>query len=210
MPLHESNIVDERSYRLDNNASFFWYWEIVLTCFPLQIFLEWDTSSWGSPLALRWFLDSFNKHQLIIASFSMCFCMFLPCVFPFFKNITVFFFWFLFFTDLCCIFVGFLFHPSPPVGLTCWPKWLAKRRRCNWLTSDAPPARRHSQAPAVKPSERVMYLGGCRWGVWQGFPPPGSAGRVFGTLLGIAVRNGVVIFFEWMGCDVSIYFCQHI
>ena len=30
---------------------FFLYEGIVLTCFPWQIFVEWDTSSWGSPLA---------------------------------------------------------------------------------------------------------------------------------------------------------------
>lgn len=73
-------------------------------------------------MALRWFLDSFNKHQLIIASFSMCFCMFLPCVSPFLKIYHRFFFLVSIFHRPMLHFRRFFDSPFS----TCWTHLLAK------------------------------------------------------------------------------------
>lgn len=50
---------------------------------------------------------------------------------------------------------------------------------------------------------RWLPLGGL-----AGVPPPGSAGRVFGTLRELRFEMVWLFFFEWMGCDVSIYFAN--
>ena len=158
--------------------------------FPLQIFVKWEflRSTFGSP-----------KHQLASPCVSACFSHSSPL---FLINISpVIFFPNIFHRPMLHVRWVFWFHPSPPerqMGQTPEVQLIDFGRSASKAALTGP----CGEAFRAGHESRWLPLGGR-----QGFPPEKRWAR-FWEFLGIAVRNGVVIFFEWMGCDVSIYFAN--